>query len=63
MSSLAEIHHSDKEKMYCMPNAAWMKHLSEWTLIFQENHALLNQRVCAHHSNEGLKASPASAPR
>jgi hypothetical protein len=31
MSSLAETHHSDKEKIYCMPNAAWMKHLSEWS--------------------------------
>jgi hypothetical protein len=28
-----------------MPNAAWMSHLSEWTLIFQGNHTTLNQRV------------------
>src|SRR5262249_25098862 len=45
ISSLAKTHHSDKGKIYCVPNAAWINHLSEWTLIFRGNHTPLNQRV------------------
>jgi hypothetical protein len=37
--------HSDRAKTCCRFNAGWMTRLSEWTLIFRQNHTTLNQRL------------------